>query len=84
VAHNQVWTYRLDRETIADVTLAQTSDTTWLLTKAGVRPIKTADIRLIDGPFSIAEHTTAHSRDADPRYTGCCLLHILRFIVLSA
>lgn len=54
VAHNQAWTYLLERETIADVTLAQTSDTTWLLTKAGVRPIKTADIRLIDGPFSIA------------------------------
>ena len=51
VTHGQIWFYHLDRETIGGVTLAQTNDTTWLLTKTGVRPIKTADIRLINGPL---------------------------------
>ncbi|GAA0679007.1 hypothetical protein FHT00_003370 [Sphingomonas insulae] len=51
VKNDQVWTYHVGTQTIAGVTLAQGGDTTWLLTKAGVRPVKTADIRLIDGPL---------------------------------
>jgi len=51
VQRGEVWTYHLARETIPGVLIAQGSSTTWLLTKAGVRPITTTDIRLIDGPL---------------------------------
>lgn len=51
VQRGEVWTYHLEREVIPGVLIAQGSSTTWLLTKAGIRPIPTADIRLINGPL---------------------------------
>lgn len=50
VHQGDVWTYHLGPQTLAGVPVAQSKDTTWLLTKAGVRLIRTADIQLIDGP----------------------------------
>ncbi len=51
VRRGEVWTYHLKRETIAGVPVAQSQDTTWLLTKGGIRPVRTSEIRLIDGPL---------------------------------
>jgi hypothetical protein len=51
IQQGKVWAYHLDREVVPGVMLAQANDLTWLLTCAGVRPIKTSDIRLIDGPL---------------------------------
>lgn len=51
VWRGEVWTYHMAREIISGVPIAQGSSTTWLLTKAGVRPIPTTDIRLINGPL---------------------------------
>lgn len=45
-----VWTYHVKGKVIAAVPIAQGSTTTWLLTKAGIRPISTTDIEMIDGP----------------------------------
>jgi hypothetical protein len=64
VQRGEVWTYHLKREVIPGVLIAQGSSTTWLLTKAGIRPIPTMDIRLIDGPLfdRLAAKGTATSR----------------------
>jgi hypothetical protein len=51
VASDRVWVYHTAGEAIHGVTLAQNGETTWLLTKGGIRPIRTADIQLIDGPL---------------------------------
>lgn len=50
VRQGNVWTYHLSQQALAGVPIAQTKDTTWLLTEAGVRLIRMADIQLIDGP----------------------------------
>lgn len=51
VHQGQVRTYHLEREILVGVPLAQSKETTWLLTKTGVRLIRTVDIRTIDGPL---------------------------------
>jgi hypothetical protein len=51
VGQGEVWNYHLKRETLSGVPVAQGKDTTWLLTKAGIRLVRTAEIRLIDGPL---------------------------------
>lgn len=51
VRRGETWTYHLEREAIVGVLITQTKDTTWILTRAGVRLVRTADIRLIDGPL---------------------------------
>lgn len=51
VRRGETWTYHLEREAIAGVLIAQTKETTWILTTAGVRLVRTSDIRLIDGPL---------------------------------
>jgi len=51
VTGDRVWIYHTAGGAIRGVTLAQNGETTWLLTKTGVRPIRTADIQLIDGPL---------------------------------
>ncbi|MBB5716887.1 hypothetical protein FHS94_003759 [Sphingomonas aerophila] len=51
VQRGEVWTYHLEHEVIPGVLIAEGSSTTWLLTKAGIRPIPTTDIRLIAGPL---------------------------------
>ena len=50
VRRGDVWTYHLSQRTFAGVSVAQSKDITWLLTAAGVRLLRTADIQLIDGP----------------------------------
>lgn len=49
ITRGEVWTYHLAGKQVAGITLAQSNDTTWVLTKEGVRPLKTAEIQLIDG-----------------------------------
>lgn len=51
VRNGEVWYYHVQADVIAAVPIAQGSTTTWLLTDAGIRPIATTDIRLIDGPL---------------------------------
>lgn len=51
IKNGDIWIYHLERESIPAVPIAQGGSTTWLLTKAGVRPMPTADIKLIDGPM---------------------------------
>lgn len=65
VQRGEVWTYHLERGIIHGVPVAQGSSTTWLVTEAGVRPIPTADIRLINGPLFdhlVAKRGTAPAR----------------------
>ena len=51
VRQGDVWTYHLEREILSGVPVAQSKDTTWLLTKAGIRLIRTNEIQLINGPL---------------------------------
>lgn len=60
VRRGEIWTYQLERETIAGVPIAQSNDTMWILTKAGVRLVRTTDIRLINGPLLKKLAATSH------------------------
>jgi ABC-type Fe3+ transport system permease subunit len=51
VRRGETWTYHLDQGAIAGVLIVQTKDTTWILTKDGVRLVRTQDIRSINGPL---------------------------------
>lgn len=51
VRSGKVWTYHLSREIVPGVMIAQSNDTTWLLTEKGIRTLKTSDVTLIDGPL---------------------------------
>lgn len=51
VRRGEVWTYHLERETVAGVPIAQSDNTLWILTRTGVRLIRTTDVRLINGPL---------------------------------
>lgn len=51
VRSGKVWTYHLGSRIIAGVMIAQNDGTTWLLTKEGVRALRTSDISLTDGPL---------------------------------
>lgn len=44
-----MWIYHLEGKQVSGITLGQSNDMTWVLTKEGVRPLKTAEIQLIDG-----------------------------------
>ncbi|OAN57192.1 hypothetical protein A7X12_08180 [Sphingomonas sp. TDK1] len=51
VREGNVWNYHLDSETLSGVAIGQNAQASWILTKAGVRQIKTDAIRTIDGPL---------------------------------
>jgi len=51
VRNGDVWHHHLKEEVIRAVPNAQGSTTMWLLTRSGIRPIATTEIRLIDGPL---------------------------------
>lgn len=67
VQRGETWSYHLPKETIEGVLLAQTSELDWVLTCAGVRPLRTADIQQIDGP--LFQRVTGVDRSARGR--GC-------------
>ncbi|GAA0748170.1 MULTISPECIES: hypothetical protein [Sphingomonadaceae] len=49
ITRGEVWIYHLEGKQVSGITLGQSNDMTWVLTKEGVRPLKTAEIQLIDG-----------------------------------
>jgi len=51
VHDGKVWDYHLDSETISGVGIGQNPAATWILTKTGVRQVKTDAIRRVDGPL---------------------------------
>lgn len=51
VRSGKVWIYHLARQIVPGVMIAQSDDTTWLLTEKGIRTLKTSDVILIDGPL---------------------------------
>lgn len=51
VREGKVWDYHLDSETISGIAIGQNPGATWILTKVGIRQVKTEAIRRIDGPM---------------------------------
>lgn len=72
VNNGKVWIYHVGTENIAGVTLAQGGETTWLLTSTGIRPVKTEEIRLIDGPLFVEVNKTLRGlgNRSSPMITG--------------
>jgi hypothetical protein len=47
----KVWTYHLEQDVVSGLAVGQTVEATWVLTKDGVRQLKTSAIRRVDGPL---------------------------------